>query len=180
MGIKAFASEDYCAVKVVIWDNPANGIPVELIGPEGKVVSQTLTRYGEADFCDFGFGRHSIVVAPNSCLPVMLQNIRLRFETQILHVTLNPCPHYQGTQGCEIHFRISAISGKPLPSASIDVVGLSDPFIADRYGRARAGLLPGSTGTFTISARGYQTQTLKLTCRNSVEIDQSVVLRELE
>jgi hypothetical protein len=153
---------------------------VELVDSQGKTLIQTLTRNSQAELCDFGFGPHTIIVARDSCTPVVLQNIRLRIgETQKFYVVLNPCAHYFGTKGCSVYFRISSNVGGPLSNPHVSVSGLTEPLVADRYGRLSTALLSGSAATYDISAPEHERAILTVTCKEREEFEKAVVLKKV-
>lgn len=174
-------ASDFCAVTVFVSD--VSGVPLpaptELIDPTGKVVAHTeADATGRAEFCDFDFGEHSIIVGGRYCNSVVIRGVRLRYPSpQIFKVALTPCTgeHSEGN-ACEAYFRVRSGRGEPVAGAAVQRAEGGRPSTTDRYGRAATLISLESLEAFTFSAPGYEPQTLHLSCNNNWRIETRVTL----
>src|SRR5689334_4705056 len=120
---------DFCALTVTVVD-PGGGrttlpLPVALLDSSGSVVQRTILERGQASFCDFGLGDHSVVVGSDlSCSPVIVQHVRLVFgHHQNLYVVDNEleCPGNWdgGSLNCGFYLRIRSETGEKLGGAEL-------------------------------------------------------------
>ncbi len=178
------AGADFCAVKVTVsseMGTPAS-TPVALIDSDNHVVRKVDSVNGHAEFCDFGFGEHTIRVGSDQCGYVTLHRISLVYGlAQHFSVILNPC--FMGADGgryppsCLIYFRVSAADGRQVVSAFATVVGGTRQLTADRHGRIFTAVLNDSSKDFTISADGYEDQAIRISCKSYETIEKAVQLK---
>src|SRR5579884_2683988 len=79
----AQGAQGFCALTLNIADpqgQPARRTWVQLIDPKGNVEKNELVRGPTVQFCDFGFGSHSVVVGPNLCHPTTISKIFLDLQ----------------------------------------------------------------------------------------------------
>ena len=174
---------DFCAVKVSVVDQAAKPVAtaIQLIDPSGRVVERVYARTGEAEFCDFGFGPHSIRVGDERCGGVTLDRIGLRRgQTQRFNVILQDCTiAIDGGRcplSCEIYLRVSSDNGEKLKESEVSIEG--NPLIihVDSYGRIWLSILKGSSENLRITAPGYQEKTLHLFCKDKETLQEMVQL----
>jgi hypothetical protein len=168
------AQEDtFCALHVSILqadEVPVRAALVELINPSGKVVQSRNTENGSADFCDFGFGYHSIRVRSdlplrNAC-ETTVGNVKLIYGySQNIKITLNRCLYGGSTigNGCLVYLRVSSSNGEPIQKARIHQTNLPI-LLTDIYGRARIGMGLGSAEELIIEKQEFVTQKLSVEC----------------
>ncbi len=176
-------SQGHCAVRVaVVYPGglPAN-TEVRLLDPAGKVVATRMSWQGEASFCDFGFGEHTIVVGGERCGSVMVRGIRVHPESQRFHVVLNRCAERAGygfPPACLVYFRFSARDGIPL-QAQVSMPNDSRVLVADRYGRLWVGAEEGAAQEYVIAAAGYAPKRVVVQCNEMKLIEKAVVLEKV-
>jgi len=174
------AADDVCAVRVSVRSQnstPISDVPVELLDESGKLVDLKRSSGGVVEFCDFGFGRHSIRVGRESCGAVVLEDIWMDpLRTQEFYVIPRACVEVSSSPGCLAYFRVSSSQDGLLTTASLAGSGLKMPVRSDRYGRIVVGIAPGTTPTFSLRAPDHQEQSLTLECKDSERLQQTVVL----
>ncbi len=179
-------AQDFCAVKLIVTTH--NGMPVadtsaEIRDESGQVVGRTRVVNGKAEFCDFGFGPHSILVGGSQCAAVELKDVRLRFGLpQTFQVILNLCMDY-GTQGnaCFYYFRVSSENGEPLSSVNVSNQKISKYSVTDRYGRVQAAVGIGQKDVFQFTKQGYQPERFSMSCDSLKETEEkAIVLKKIE
>ena len=179
----ASAQSPFCAVRLRV-DLAGGGAitsaSAELRDATGKAVQMQAVKDGRAEFCDFGFGPHSIRVRLDSteCAVVTIEGIRIAYgRTQTLNVILNPCARGGDAilfgDGCSAFFRVRDKAGAPVPDASIYEGGVRQHETSDIYGRV---LLSVPTLATEVEVRkdGY------LAARALVECSRRGERRELE
>src|SRR5579884_2609255 len=189
---KASAANDFCAVHIVVVNNQEMPVEtaVQLIDPSGTVVKSTRSVRGIAEFCDFGFGFHAIRVG-DECSSMRITKVRVLYGETKQYSAVYNCPRkpgdpYQKTGtyndelglrtiatpdgglvlACLVYFRISSETG-PLGSAEImrSSVAGDAPIKADRYGRAAFKMASQSKERVAVSAPGYETESIEVSCR---------------
>jgi hypothetical protein len=185
------AAADFCAAKVFVVDG--SGKPVQtsarLIDPSGKVVESHATSDGSAEFCDFGFGDHTIRIG-DDCV-VTITDVRVHYGQQHNYSAIYNCPRRPGdssiisgllldgdgwvqlmlaedggfVKACSVYLRISSEDGTKLAEA--EVTGgttYPNPIVADRFGRMFFAIPRNSTQRIAISALGYSGESIDVTC----------------
>jgi hypothetical protein len=175
--------KDFCAVRVrVIGPSGTTiSVPVQLIGPNGQVTQTAMSTNGEVEFCDLGFGEHTIHVGDDSCGSVTIHRVRLVFGiSQRFDAVLNYCltgaDALMIPPSCLAYFRVSSEGSKKLSSATAVIRGNPRTFEADSYGRLFLTVPNGTAGDFTISAPGYADKTVQVSCRSYETIENAVQL----
>jgi hypothetical protein len=178
-------AQDVCGVKLMVTTAEGRPIPVapaELRDESGRVVAQTQIKNGKAEFCDFGFGLHSILVGGGHCAAVELKNVRLRFGLlQTFQVVLNLCMNY-GDQGnaCFAYFRVSSESGEPLSSVNVSSQTISDYSVTDRYGRVQTAVGIGKKDVFQFTKQGYRPERFSMSCDSFKGTEEkSIILKKI-
>ncbi len=166
------AAADFCAVRLEVSDEEGRplDVRVELTDPSGKTVAHTHSWQGEAEFCDFGFGEHSILVGGDTCNSVLIRKVRLTYHhPQTFKVGLTMCPskHFMGT-ACGVYFRVTDEGGEPAVAVAVHVEGVLQSR-TDRYGRALTLIRLGRTETVTFSYEPYETKAIEVNCRGPIE-----------
>ena len=138
---------------------------VDLLDPSGKIIQSKKADGGRAEFCDFGFGYHSIVVRTtgHSC-ETTVKNIKVVPDvSQQIKVIFNICSyggiHYP-TNRSFVYFRVTSSDGEELQGVRIEG-GDWSPQITDGYGRSLVEVPPGST-ELTLSKDGFESQKVKI------------------
>jgi hypothetical protein len=178
---------EFCAVQVLVSvdDTPARSGIVELIDSTGRVVQTDKIANGEAEFCDFGFGRYSILIRDNSSTPrcgdLEIKNVRAVYGvTQKLRAVINDCGGEGdiGGNACATYVRVTSADGTRLKDVEINSSSLVDSEHTDRYGRAELLVHQGTHADFTFSKPGYRVEHLRLSCSSMLEgtTEASVVL----
>jgi hypothetical protein len=172
----------FCALAVVVGDpttlhSQTASVPVVLINASGKVVQSETTRFGVAKFCDFGFGPHRVVVAPDGCAPVTIDNVRLwPGYSQTVSAILNLCPHPAVTYGsCSVYLRVQS-AGRPVSEAAASVGTAAEPFRADAFGRIWFSLSNGTSANVSLDAKGYIKRSVALNCEDGRDLEVGVDL----
>jgi hypothetical protein len=170
----------FCAVKVFVTDlagKPA-AAGVRLLDSEGKVVTEAVSERGEASFCDFGFGDHSIEVGANTYAHTIIPNVRVLFGRTLKYwVYLN-----EGGQGdvipigCTTYYRIASPQGERLPGASVTSEPPGIQVRADDYGRALVNLATHETFVLVFSKPGYAPARLDVDCTRPDFLERSITL----
>src|SRR5580704_1285030 len=76
------SADGFCAANVFVTDTSRNPVQttVRLIDPGGKVIeSHTTSVDGSAEFCDFGFGDHTIQIG-EACGFVSITDVRVHYS----------------------------------------------------------------------------------------------------
>lgn len=168
-------ADDFCAVTLSVRLSDGQPVPsasARLIDPSGETVQRKRVINGRAEFCDFGFGPHSILVrAGSDCGSVLLRGVRLAYGfAQTFGVILNTCGYEGNASGnaCFTYLRVASPDGKPLAGVEIKETGVTSPIVAtDRYGRASVSVHAGAQAEFTLLKPGYKTDVLHLGCPTS-------------
>jgi hypothetical protein len=179
------SAQEFCAVKVRAlnsddWQPLRWKLPVLLLNNEGDVVARTTLTQGKAQFCDFGFGTHSILIGDErDCGSVEIKNIRFRWQQpQIFTAIIERCPSEGdgGMSGCLIYFRVKDPSGRsiPYPTARRD----HELVRGTKQGLIPTGLLSGVTGKFIIEASGFVSEAVTLDCTDVRTIEHSIILKQ--
>lgn len=173
-------ASDFCAVRIQVSDKEGRpvDVPVELIDPSGKTVARTHSWQGDAEFCDFGFGEHSILVGGDACNSVLIQKVRLHYpEPQVFKVVLTFCPgqHFMGNV-CRVYFRVVDEAGDPAVAVAVQVQGVLRSR-TDRYGRALTLIRLERIETVTFSYEPYETKAIEVSCAARAPIERLVVLK---
>ncbi len=174
------AADDSCAIRVQVSDEEGRPLDVrlELMDPSGKTVAHTHSWQGEAQFCDFGFGEHSILVGGDTCNSVLIRKVRVAYpDPQTFKVVLTICPggHFMGT-ACGAYFRVTDEGGEPAVAVAVQVEGVTQS-ITDRYGRALALIRLRRTEKVTFSYEPYETKTIEVNCKGLGQIERRIVLK---
>jgi len=178
---------DFCAVQVLVTvDNtPARSGIAELIDSTGRVVQTEKIANGKADFCDFGFGRYSILIRDNSSTPrcgdLEIKNVRAVYGvTQELRAVINVCGDEGDIDGdaCPTYVRVISADGTRLKDVEISSSSLVNSEHTDRYGRAGLLVHQGTHADFTFLKQAYKVEHLRLSCSSMLEgtREASVVL----
>lgn len=180
------SAADFCAVKLRVVSSDGkeplhSQIPIYLLDAKGDAVSQTSLDQGYAEFCDFGFGLHSILIGKrDDCGSVEIKNIRYQWlQPQMFVAIVNRCVG-QGEgwiDGCFVYFRVVDSGGKIIPHPT--AVRADQVSKGSKYGFIPTGLPRGASGSFEISAKGFQSKTVDLNCDKSGEIERTVTLNEM-
>lgn len=173
--------KDLCAVRVFIEGLPA--ATVELVDASGRTVAQTEPFNGVAEFCDFGFGEHSIVVGGDNCGSVVIRKIRLYDGgTQQFRVVLQGCAGTGGSRippSCLAYFRVTSSTGEKLPDVAVADPNDGSKFKGDGYGRVWLGMLNGTSRMLIFSAAGHRPSSINLRCENYENVERSVILERV-
>jgi len=135
-------------------------------------------------FCDFGFGEHSLRIGRADCGLTTIHNIRLKYgEAQTYTVVRNECPIMGDGlplgNFCSAYLRISSEMGQQLGGAWAVMVGERNKQPADPYGRIILRLQPGLGTDVRISAPGYSEKTIHVACKTFEMIENAVQLTAL-
>jgi hypothetical protein len=168
----AIAQNSFCALKIsaVSEDGtPLRNAFAELVDPSGQMIRRQEVVEGRAEFCDFGFGYHSILVRgkDDDTCDTMVKNVKVIYgRPQQIKVILNSCLEYRiadGGNACFIYLRVSSKTGERIQTAKI----LKDDglqIITDEYGRAQIGIRLFSGADLTFSKNGYETRKVHVEC----------------
>lgn len=175
--------KDFCALRVLV-THTGGELPydtvVRLLDPSGKEVAREQTWRGEASFCDFGFGEHTLVVGrDDECGRVAVYGIRLRLHTQFSHVVNNLCTppfSHRYPPSCLVYFRVASRDGVKLRATVQTPAGrvLAE---TDKYGRAWVGAREGFTEEYLVISEGYEPAKVTVRCENQRDIEQEVLLQ---
>ncbi len=186
------AASDFCALQVTVVDSsgqPAS-VPVALLDSKGEVVEGAVTRGGHTQFCDFGFGLHSVRVQNRDCGFIVRDRVLLvNGVTQEVRVTLD-CKQGEEASGvltvspsCPLYLRVQSDSAEKLSGASATVPDRVEPYRADVYGRIFGRIRKPSSGvpaTIMIGAPGYVSSSIAIAaCSASEQIERLVTLKPL-
>lgn len=170
-----------CAVTVTVVNEAT--IPVKaqqevlLVGPTGQVVASSITQEGVAQFCEFGFGLHHIVVGnPSNCGAVKIKNVRYDpFRDQSFRVYLNPClGGSQLSTGCVALLRV--VNGKGDPIVNVVSTARDKVRQSDRSSLFIYRLRVGEELAVSFEADGYQPAETTLSCRYIQLFEREIVL----
>ena len=163
---------DFCAVRLNVTD--PEGTPVrlavaDLLDKDGRIVRTENVVNGRAEFCDFGFGRYSILVHDkrSQCGGAEIKGIRVIYGlTQHLGAILNLCADEGDWVGsaCSFYVRVAAPGGRPVSGVEIKGPNLQGIDHTDKYGRALLFVTKGQGVDYTFSHLGYKATSLELTC----------------
>jgi hypothetical protein len=196
---------DFCAVKVSITDQSGRPVqaPTQLLDADGKIVERTESVGGLIEFCDFGFGTHTIRIGEN-CGLVTITDVRLVYGQPRQYSVVYGCPPPPGAlrtvsgtimddmpmsavrtddgayvTACSVYLRISSGNGTKIEGAeALGGLGVPSPVRTDRYGRAFFYVASNSTRTIAISASGYAQESIDFPCKRQESIERAIVLRK--
>jgi hypothetical protein len=184
-------AEDFCAVQVHVSDQAGNAArtQVQLFDAAENLVQGATTRDGSVEFCDFGFGTHTIRVGENGCFTT-ITSVRLVYSVPQDYRIVHGCPApadaprtisgsfpndalgsrvlWTGEKyvpACRVYLRISSESGKKVGEAVATGEGLPNPISADVYGRIFFYMQSKSVTKISISAPGYAGESFNIDCR---------------
>jgi len=173
----------FCAVRVLVTDHegkPAAAL-VRLVDSGGKVVKQVIAERGEAEFCDFGFGDHSIDVGASTCAHIIIPHVRVVFgRTLTFRVYRNTCRGDVSLIGCTTYFRIIDPGGRGLSGVSVssDPPGVNSE--DDDYGRVQINIDDNESRLLLFSKPGYVLTRVDFNCLRPAYAEQSVTLIPVE
>ncbi len=178
-------AQEFCAVTILVSDERARplAIPVELLEPSGKAVAWSTTSHeGKAEFCDFGFGYHSIVINKGHCNSITIHKVRFYYPIpNTFRFVLPRCEETGDVLGsaCRAYFRVMSENGLPVAGVAVRIEGQQKPLRGDTYGRVLAGIPFDKTvpTEVTFSAAGYETEVLRVACEKRSDIEQAVQLK---
>ena len=183
--LRLYAAE-FCAVKILLVDvhgKPGSAL-VELRDASGKTIQEDFGENGEAQFCDFGFGEHSIRVGGTSCASVIIPGIHLDMgNPQTSRVYLNPCGSGERVLlGCRVYFRVTSQGIPPLPLAGVVISTTPNTKRAetDTYGRVQIDLSVSKSYSITFDKAGYSKTTTAIDCTKPKYTERSVRLATQE
>lgn len=174
------AETNFCALTLEvsgIHGEVIRGVTAALKNETGNIVQQQLVEGRFVQFCDFGFGRHSLVLQ-NGC-SMEIHDVYIKFGIeQKLKAIVNPCRGPSGGDvlgnACFTFVRIASDNGEPIPGARL--ASSKQQRTADSYGRARVVVAEGDEQAFTVSKNGFETVSFKSGCpRVDLGKDQIVV-----
>jgi len=154
---------------------PASGTYVRFIDPSGQELFA-----GTVDFvfrmCDFGFGEHLLKVGENSCYPTTISRIRyFPGRPILLRVSVQQCTGVNRVvMGCDVYLRIHNQEGEGIPGAQVAFYDRN--MAADEFGRIMLGLPRRSVTEITVAAPNYLKNRLSITCEQSRNVEEAVVL----
>ena len=124
---------------------------------------------GKVEFCDFGFGDHSVRVrtSDSECAATRIENIRAEYGvTQKFSVIQNTCVREGDnvSNGCFTYVRVVSADDLPLKGVLITAPSRWSSSMTDSYGRAEVAVHVGSANDFTFSMPGFKSKTLHLAC----------------
>ena len=173
-------SEEFCALTLDVKTpdgTPTGNTWVELRDDAGNVELRKQMKGSELRICDFGFGKHSLVVGTNEAFPVTVSNILLRLGYPItLTVVLNAPQSGPLSSSCRVYFRIASSRGGPVAGAKVQREHSSYVGVADEYGRVETFLPTGHEGDYVVTRDGFKPGTAHLGCTGLTEIDSSITL----
>lgn len=163
---------------------PASLNTVELEGPDGKIVATAKLENGDAKFCDFGFGKHTVVIDRGKCAEMRVGNLEADFSrTQRLRVILSRCPtpHIYGGvlrtangeslgPACQMSLRVSDPEGAPVEGARLADESGAILQEADQFGRILHIMLAGNELKGAVAAPGFEPHTLDLMCNGTRQL----------
>jgi hypothetical protein len=177
----ALNAADDCALKVNVID--ASGAPVrsafvDLHDSKGNLVVQTMAKDGWAEICDFGFGEHSLIIGKNSPFHITVSRISFTpgFPQTIKVVTNESTGFPHNSTGCPAYLRIADDSGRGVSGGTIKP---SRQFVqtADRFGRVLLFLGRGKIVPVEVSADGYDSTTVSISCPRIERVEKSIALK---
>ena len=163
---------DFCAVRLSVTNSegrPVHSAVADLLDKDGRIVRTENVVNGRADFCDFGFGRYSILVHDkrSQCGAAEIKGVHVIYGlTQDLGAILNGCSDEGDwvTSGCSFYVRVAAPGGQPVSGVEIKGPNLQGIDHTDKYGRALLFVTKGQGVDYTFSHLGYKATSLELTC----------------
>jgi len=181
LAVSPVAAADLCGVKVRVASDTGMplSVPAQLFGPNGKLVRATESgRDGVAEFCDFGFGQHSILVGDDSCNSVMIRKVHFPFPEQYeFRIVLTPCAGrgaYFGNS-CEAYVRAVTESGEP--ASGVEMAASGPSVRADKYGRASVPLRLDKQEQLTLWGPEYETTGVPIECGDRWRIEKQVLVK---
>ena len=176
--------DSFCALQVFVYAadfTPVLTATVELLDSSGNVTQKKEAVGGQADFCDFGFGYHSIRVEGginNSC-ETRVNNIKASYGLpQKINVVFNSCPYSAsgGGNACFNYIRVSSPKGEKLRGVEIEG-GENAPVITDEFGRAGIFVPEGSRTVLKLIKEGFITKKVVLDCHRAARDEKSIKMR---
>ena len=184
MGASMSTHAEFCAVQLSVTypDNqPIVLGRAELLDSTGRIISAGDVRSGHGEFCDFGFGEHSIRVSSDLTLPVVIHGVRLHYgNTQTLRVVLNQNPDHKGDvapssgNACSAYARITSVDGKSLSGVKVTYAGFTS--VSDSFGRVVFLIPLNKFASFRFAKAGMQDRELTLSCSEPSERFERVVI----
>jgi hypothetical protein len=174
--VHAAAGQDeaagFCAVRLRVTDTDGRRVPsavADLVDKRGRVVRTENVVNGRADFCDFGFGRYSILVHDKRlvCGAAEIKGVHVIYGlTQNLGAVLNVCADDGDyvTSGCNFYVRVATPEGQPVRGVQIKSPSVGEVKRTDKYGRALIFVTTKESFDYTLSHPGYRTKMLHVAC----------------
>ncbi len=185
-----FASSDWCraddtcalTVQVITADGLRypSPMPVTLLDTSGRTIERRSTVAGTVEFCDFGFGDHTVLVGDDQqCGSLYIRHIRffLGQPPEKFKVVAPVCKGgATGGINCGVYLRISNSDGEKVPGAELWLHGAL-LHKADNFGRILLAMRNGQTEKYSVVAPNHASAEVSLTCRRNDQIEREVVLK---
>lgn len=176
------AAETFCAVRIEVKTDSGravSNVPAYLFGPGGAPVETSEVRAGKVEFCDFGFGKHSIQIGDTNCGATVVKNVEIEYRRELkLFVILNSCNVGGDTlaNACFIYVRVRDAQGNKI--GSVQIVNGSNPKMADEFGRAEIAVRQGESRKVTFVRDDFVPEVVEFSCgqKLSYRREQEVVL----
>jgi hypothetical protein len=165
----AVKANSFCALQVLVINGdgtPVRSATVDLLDPLGKVVQTQEAKSGHAEFCDFGFGYHSIRVrgTTDSC-ETAVRNIKVIYsKSQKISVVSNSCSYDAAAAASgsySYYLRVSTAESEKLQGVRIEQKD-HPPQFTDEFGRAQVVAPLSSVLELTLSREGFEKKELFL------------------
>ena len=173
-------AQDFCALTVDLQKfdgQPASRTPVVLKDSLGKVVFEDSVAGPKVEICDFGFGRHTLIVG--GCYTTEISNLVLRLGHEVhLTVKKNKCPAEVSRTTCLVYLRVRAKADMGLSDVSLSwEPDAGPPGRTDRFGRVESFLPLTASRVLVLAKPGYNTERIELRCAEIHDIEQEVTMR---
>ncbi len=147
--------------------SPIDGVSIEVLDENDRVVLKDSVLEGRFKIEDLPFGMHSIVINRGKCSESRVRPIRFRPNSvDVYRIVLNYC-YGSGdgmAVGCLIYLRAIDAKRASVPGAIIRS-GLRGEYKMDRLGRAQLAVSADQDATYEISADGFETARISVSCR---------------
>ncbi len=167
-------AETFCALRIIVTTEGGDPIfagEAQLVGADGSIVQVAKINAGRGEFCDFGFGPHSVRVSGNGMRATTVSGIVLTYgKTLNLRVVMNVLKSSDGGGGgnaCSAYLRVQTTEGKPISGARVTAVsarGRVKGIVCDEYGRALLLVPTGEFVAYRAEDPGFRPTQFTLSC----------------
>ena len=167
-----------CDLRVLIrdYESRPTEAAVAITDMQGKLLTETISKGGVAEFCDLGIAPFNVVVGLNVCGQVQVKWLSV-YQGQTLEVPvyMRPC-HGWVPRGCDFLIRLVDEQGTKLAAASLIIQ--HQVRLTDRFGRIRLSVGRGKELELIARYAGLREEHFSLACGvDDIDSERTIVLK---